>query len=79
MVESLQVTGPHRGALERDETSALQDAIDDRGSEIAVVQHGTPVDERLVSGEHDRAELDVAFVDDVEEQVGGRVAVAEIA
>ena len=73
------MTGPHRGACERDETSTLQDVIDDRGSEIAVVQRGTPVEERLVGGEHDRAQLDMALVDDMEEQVGGRVAVAEIA
>ena len=74
------MAGANQRALERDDAAAFQEAAEDRGGEVAVVQRGNPVGERLVGREDDRAALDVALVDEVEEQqVGGRAAVAEIA
>ena len=63
----------------RDIAAASQNAVDDRGGEVAVVQGDTPVGEGPVGSEHGRAALEAALVDDMEEPVGSRVAGAEVA
>jgi hypothetical protein len=51
------------------ETSVVEDAIEDGGSQHAVVvEDGWPVLVGLVGGQHDRAAL-VALADDLEQQV----------
>ncbi|HET6414095.1 MAG TPA: hypothetical protein VFG53_18700, partial [Anaeromyxobacter sp.] len=58
--------------------AALEDAVDDGGREVLVVEDAAPGIERLVGGEDHRATLQVALVDDVEEHVGGVVAVGQV-
>lgn len=67
------------GAVEPEEAAALQDAVDDGGSEVLVVEDLAPNVEGLVGGEDHRATLEVPLVDDVVEDVGRLVAVGEVA
>lgn len=67
------------GAVELEDASALEDAVDDGIGEILVVEHVAPSLGRLVGCEHHRAAADVALVDDMEQDVGGVVAVGEVA
>ena len=55
----------------------MQDPIDDRIGQIAVVKHRAPALWVLVRRKEHRALLDVLLVDDVEQQVGRGVAVAQ--
>ncbi len=71
--------GPVGGAVEPEEAAALQDAVDDGGSEVLVVEDLAPNVEGLVGGEDHRATLEVPLVDDVVEDVGRLVAVGEVA
>jgi hypothetical protein len=57
---------------------APTDAVDDGFGEIVIVEDIAPAFGRLVGGEDHRAASDVAVVDDVVEDVGGVVAVAEV-
>jgi len=50
-----KVLGAHRWSVELEQATAFEDAIDDGGGEVVVVQHGTPVVRRLVGGEDHRA------------------------
>jgi hypothetical protein len=68
-----------RGAIELDDPTALQDAVDDGVAEVIVVQHATPLIHRLVRREEHRPPLQVPLVDHVEEHVRGVVAVGEVA
>jgi hypothetical protein len=58
--------------------TALEDPVDDRGGQVVIVEDATPGVEGLVGGEDHRAVLEMALVDDVEEQVGGIVPASEI-
>jgi hypothetical protein len=73
------VLRPHRGPVEAKKAAALEDAIDDRVSEIIVVKDGDPAARMFVGREDHRAPPDVAAVDDVIEDVRGVVAVREVA
>src|SRR5713101_1236486 len=74
-----QVLGPHRRTIQREETTALQDAVDDRVGEVFVMQYASPLVERFVGGEDHRALLPMPIVDHVKEHVGGVGAAREIA
>jgi len=73
------VPGAHRGAVEFEVPAAFEDAVDDGGGEVRVVEDATPGVERLVGGEDHRALFQVALVHDVEEQVRRVVAAGQIA
>lgn len=74
------MAGAVAGAVEDEEASALEDAIDDGVGEVTVVEGVAPVGERRLVGGEDHGPLSgVAVVDDVEEHVGGVVAVGEVA
>jgi hypothetical protein len=64
-----QMLGAHRGAIEMEQSAALQDTVDDRRSEIVVVEHGSPIVRVLVRGEDDRAHRLMALGHDVVEDV----------
>ena len=60
-------------------SAVLKHAVDDGLSEVMVVQDVTPRGQRrLVGSEQHRAATLVAFVDDVEQDVGGVGSVGEI-
>ncbi len=73
-----QVLGPHRRTIQREETTALQDAVDDRVGEVFVMQYASPLVERFVGGEDHRALLPMAIVDDMEEHVCSIGPVGEV-
>jgi len=67
------------GATQFEETAALEDAVQDRLGQIGIVQDPAPRGEGFVRREKHRAVVQVAFVDDVEEDVGEVGPVGEIA
>jgi hypothetical protein len=73
------VLGPDRGAVEAEQSPALEDAVDDGVGEIVVVKDVAPSLGMLVGREDHRAAADVAVVHDVVEHVGGVIAVGEVA
>jgi hypothetical protein len=73
------VAGAERGAVEGEEPTSLENAIDDGGGEVGVVQDAAPGIERLVGGEDHGATVQVAVVDDVEEDIGGVGAIGQVA
>ena len=74
-----QVLGAHGRTVHPEEPAAVEDAVDDGVGEVLVVQHRAPSLRVLVGREEHRALLDVPLVDDVEEHIGGIVAVGEVA
>lgn len=64
--------------IEGDDSTTLEDAVDDRGSEVLVVKHGSPRRGRLVGREDHRAALEVPSVDDVEEDIGRIGSVGQV-
>ena len=74
-----QVLGPHRWPVEREDTAALKDSIDDRVRQVLVMQHTAPCRERPIRREDHRAFLPVTLVDDIEEHVRGIGPVREVA
>ena len=68
----------HRRTIQREEATALEDAIDNRVREVFIVQHASPLVQRFIRGEDHRALLAMPIVDDVEEHVGRVGAVGEI-
>ena len=71
--------GADRRPVQAQQPSSLEHTIDDDLGEVVVVQHLAPALRVLVRREDHRAPLDVTLVDDVEEHVGGVVAVREVA
>ena len=67
------------GTVEAKESSALEDAVDDGGGEVVIVEDLAPSVGVFVGGEDHGALANVALVDDVEERIGSVVAVGEIA
>ena len=65
-------------AIEREHAAPLENPVDDRVSEILVVQHVAPRGERFVGGEDHRALLPMAIVDDMEEHVCSIGPVGEV-
>ena len=54
-----------------DEASALEDAIQDGGRQVLIVQHPSPLAEWLIRGEDHRSFSQVAIVDDMKQDIGG--------
>jgi hypothetical protein len=75
----LEVPRAHGGAIQLEEPPAFEDAVDDRLGEVRIVKHPAPVLEGLVGCEEHRALAQVAFVDDVEQDVGGVGPVGQVA
>jgi hypothetical protein len=73
------VLGSHGRSVESEESTALEDAIDNRLGKILVVKNLSPGGGGLVGGEDHRAFSTMAIVDHVEEHVGGVGPVGEIA
>ena len=73
------MSGTARRTVESEQSTSLEDAVDDRRGEVVVVQHVAPVVGVLVRGEDHRASADVPFVDDVEQRVRGVVGMREVA
>jgi hypothetical protein len=74
-----KMLGAHRRAVQEQHATALQDAVDDRGGEVVVVEYSAPVVRVLVRREDHRALRLMSVVDDVVEHVGGVLAVREVA
>ena len=68
----------HRWSVKREQTAALEDAVDNGEGEVFVVQHAPPGIERFVRREDHRALVPMAIVDDVKEHVGSVRAVGKI-
>src|SRR3989442_11935663 len=60
----------HRRAIQREEATALKDAIDNRVREVFIMQHASPLVQRFIRGEDHRPLLAMPIVDDVKEHVG---------
>lgn len=73
------MSGPHRRTIERKESAALEDPVDDGLREVVVVQDGPPGREGLVGGEDHRPLALVAVVDDVKQHVRGVRPVRQVA
>ena len=80
MVEvKLHVSSAVRRPAQLEVAAALEDPVQDRLGEVWVMEDPAPGGERFVRREDHRAVMQVAFVDDVEEDVGGIGPVAQIA
>ena len=79
MEVKFEVAGPVGRALEFDVPAALEHSIEDRLGQIRVVEDAAPGGERLVGRQDHGAAMQVAVVDDLEEDVRRIDAVAEIA
>ena len=76
----IEVLGAVRRAIEEHESTALENAVDDRLGQIGVVQHGAPGGQRrLVGREQHRAPAQVPLVDDMEQDVGRVRTVRQVA
>jgi len=73
------VLGAHRGPVEGQQATALEDPIDDGLGKIFVVKHAAPSGCRLVGGEDHRVLAAMTVVDHVEEHVGGVCSVGKVA
>ena len=71
--------GSHRRTIEREEPTALEDAVDNRVREVFIMQHAAPLVQRFIRGEDHRALLPMPIVDDMKEHVRGVGAAREIA
>lgn len=74
-----EMLGAHRGAVELQQATSLEHAVDDGGGEVIVVQDLAPAVGVLVRGEDHRAQCLMALRDDVIEDVRGIVAVGQVA
>ena len=73
------MAGAVGGPAQLEMAPSFEHPVEDRLGEIRVVEHSAPGAQRLVRREQHRAVMQVALVDDVEEDVGGIGPVAEIA
>ena len=71
--------GAHRGPVKREQSAALEDAINDGVGQVVIVQDAAPRRECLVGREDHRALLAMAIIDHVKEHVRGIRAVGKIA
>lgn len=53
-----------------DEASTFQDSIQDSGRQVLVVQHLSPLAERLISGKDHRSFSQVAIIDHMKQNIG---------
>jgi hypothetical protein len=70
------MTRTSRGSIEADEPSSFQDAVEDRGRQVLVVQHLPPFIQGLVGGEDHGPLAQVAVVDHMKKDVGGVLRVS---
>lgn len=70
---------PVGGAPQFDVPAAFKDPIGNCLDKVGVMQHLSPGRQRFVGGEDQRAMMQIAVVDDLEQDVGGVGPVAEIA
>ena len=54
-----------------DKTSTLEDAIQDGGRQVLVMQHLSPLGERFIGGKDHGSFSQVAIVDDMKQDIGG--------
>ena len=73
------MAGAVGAAAQLDVPAALEHPVEDGFGKIGIVQHAAPGRQRFVGGEDHRALVEVAVVDDLEEDIGRVGAVAEIA
>ena len=69
------MTGAPRGPIERDKASALEDAIQDGGRQVVVMQHLSPLAEWFIGGKDHGSFSQVAMVDHMKQNIGGIGAV----
>jgi hypothetical protein len=67
------VFGTHRWTVKREQAPALKNTINDRMSEVLIVEDTVPGSDRLVRGEDHRALLPMASVDDVKSTLAASV------
>ena len=73
------MTSSSRGSIEANEPSALQDAIEDGGRQILVVQHLSPFTQGLVGSEDHGPLTQVPVVHDMKKDVGGVLPIGQVA
>ena len=65
------MTRAARGSVKVDEASTFQNSIQDGGRQVLVVQHPSPLAERLIGGKDHRSFSQMAIVDDMKQDIGG--------
>ena len=73
------MAGAVRASSHLEVSAALEDAVEDCLSEVTIMKDVAEGRQRLVGGDEDGASLEIAFVDDAVEDVGGIVGVGEVA
>jgi hypothetical protein len=59
-----------------DEASTFQDSVEDGSCQILVVQHLSPLSERLVGSKDHGAFFEIAIIDHMEQNIGSVGAIA---
>src|SRR2546426_3594702 len=73
------MTSSSRGSIEANEPSALQDAVEDGGRQILVVEHLPPFIQRLIGSEDHGPFAQVAVVYHMEKKGGGVLRIGQVA
>src|SRR2546422_11697659 len=73
------MTSSSRGSIEANEPSALQDAVEDGGRQILVVEHLPPFIQRLIGSEDHGPFAQVAVFYHMEKNVGGVLRIGQVA
>src|SRR2546428_4746822 len=71
------MTSSSRGSIEANEPSALQDAVEDGGRQILVVEHLPPFIQRLIGSEDHGPFAQVAVVHPMEKNIGGGLRIRQ--
>lgn len=64
-VAKFEVAGSVGGAVESDEATAFEGAVNDSGGEVEIMEHSAPGFQGVLRGEDHRAFSKVSIVDDV--------------
>ncbi len=73
------MSGSHGWSVELKMSASFEYSVQNCVSQVMIVKHGAPLIEWFVGGKDHGPAASVAFVDNVEEHVGGVVCVAEVA
>jgi hypothetical protein len=73
-----KVLGSHGRAVEGEESTAFEDAVDDGLSEVLVVKNFSPGGGWFVGSEDHGTLVSMSVVDDVEEHIGGVGTVSQV-
>src|SRR2546425_8455694 len=73
------MTSSSRGSIEANEPSALQDAVEDGGRQILVVEHLPPFIQRFIGSEDHGPFAQVAVVHHMGKNVGGGLRLGQVA